>query len=229
MTSTAYRQTSEGPASGSLALRVDPENRLLWRMNLRRLEAEILRDAIMAASGKLDWTMGGPPVEGPLMADGLKTLNPHTDSPGDPADAKLSGIWRRSVYLLARRYFPLGFLETFDAPIMQTNCSRRLNSVSPLQSLTLMNDDFVVENARAFAQRVAGLSGGTPEEAIETAYLLALSRPPSSEEARIARAHLARQNDLYLKANAEPAHAEKKALESLCHLLFLTNEFLYIG
>ena len=78
------------------------------------------------------------------MADGLKTLNPHTDAPGEPADAKPAGQWRRSVYLLARRYYPLGFLETFDAPIMQTNCSRRMNSVSPLQSLTLMNDDFVV-------------------------------------------------------------------------------------
>ena len=102
--------------------------------------------------------MGGPSVEGPLMADGLKTLNPHTDGPGEPADAKPTGQWRRSVYLLARRYYPLGFLETFDAPIMQTNCSRRMNSVSPLQSLTLMNDDFVVENAQAFARRVAGLS-----------------------------------------------------------------------
>ena len=229
MTSTVYRQSSEGPAAGALALRADPGNRLLWRMNLRRLEAEILRDSMMATSGKLDWAMGGPPVEGPLMADGLKTLNPHTDSPGEPADAQATGIWRRSVYLLARRYYPLGFLETFDAPLMQTNCSRRMNSVSPLQSLTLMNDDFVVENAQAFAQRVAGLSHGEPGEAIENAYLLALSRRPSREEAQIAGAHLARQKDLYLKANAEEAVAEKKALESLCHLLFLTNEFFYIG
>ena len=197
-------------------------------MNLRRLEAETLRDSIMATSGTLDWTMGGPSVEGPLMADGLKKLNPHTDAPGEPADAKPAGQWRRSVYLLARRYYPLGFLETFDAPIMQTNCSRRMNSVSPLQSLTLMNDDFVVENAQAFARRVAGLSNGDPEEAIEKAYLLALSRRPSREEAQIAGAHLARQKDLYLKANAEEAPAEKKALESFCQLLFLTNEFLYI-
>ena len=71
MTSTAYRQSSEWPTGKSLALKVDPENRLLWRMNLRRMEAEALRDALRAASGKLNRTMGGPPVEGPLIADGL--------------------------------------------------------------------------------------------------------------------------------------------------------------
>ena len=197
-------------------------------MNLRRLEAETLRDAIMAISGKLEWTMGGPSVEGPLMADGLKKLNPHTNGKGEPVDAEPTGIWRRSVYLLARRYFPLAFLEAFDSPIMQTNCNRRMNSVSPLQSLTLMNDDFVVENADAFAKRVARLSNGNPEEQIEKAYLLALSRRPSREEARIAQAHLARQEELYLKSNAAPVQAGEEALESFCHLLFMTNEFLYI-
>ena len=229
MTSTAYRQSSERHSGGSLALKVDPGNQLLWRMNLRRLEAETLRDAIMAASGKLDWTMGGPAVEGPLMADGLKKLNPHTDDrKGEPVDAKPTGMWRRSVYVLARRYYPLGFLETFDAPIIQTNCNRRVNSVSPLQSLTLMNDDFVLENANAFAERVASMSNGNLEEKIEKAYLLALSRKPSREEVQIARAHVARQEDLYLKSNAAPEQAGQEALESFCHLLFLTNEFLYI-
>ena len=229
MTSTAYRQSSDWPAGDSLAVKVDPENRLLWRMNLRRLEAETLRDAIMAASGKLDWTIGGPPVEGPLMADGLKRIYHRYASRDDPAPAEPVGMRRRSVYVLARRYFPLGFLETFDAPILQTNCNRRVNSVSPLQSLTLMNDDFVVENAGAFADRVASLSSGKPLGAtIETAYQLALSRKPSGEELQIARSHLEREEELYLKSNASAKRARKAALESFCHLLFLTNEFLYI-
>ena len=129
---------------------------------------------------------------------------------------------------MARRYVPLAFLETFDAPILQTNCNRRMNSVSPLQSLTLMNDDFVLENARAFAERVAGLSHGKPvRETIETAYLLALSREPSDEELEIARSHMEREEELYVKANAPDEQARRAALESLCHLLFLTNEFLY--
>ena len=228
MTSTAYRQSSDWPAGQSPGAKVDPENRLLWHMNLRRLEAEILRDAILAASGKLDRHMGGPPVEGPLLADGLKEFQNLFDEATQLSPAESIGMWRRSVYVLARRYFPLAFLETFDAPILQTNCNRRVNSVSPLQSLTLMNDDFVVENARAFADRVSSLSPGKPvQDTIATAYLLALSRRPSAAELQIARSHLDRQEELYLKANASDEQARRAALESFCHLLFLTNEFLY--
>lgn len=131
--------------------------------------------------------------------------------------------------LMARRYLPLAFLETFDAPVIQTNCTRRVNSVSPLQSLALMNNDVVRESARAFAARVEKLAEGKPAEAkIETAYRLALSRPPSTAEAQVARSHLERQNELFLKSNAPAEQARKAALESFCHLLFLTNEFLYI-
>ena len=228
MTSTAYRQSSDWPAGQSPGAKVDPENRLLWHMNLRRLEAEILRDAILAASGKLDRHMGGPPVEGPLLADGLKEFQNLFDEATQLSPAESIGMWRRSVYVLARRYFPLAFLETFDAPILQTNCNRRVNSVSPLQSLTLMNDDFVVENARAFADRVSSLSPGKPvQDTIATAYLLALSRRPSEAELQIARSHLDREEELYLKANASDEQARRAALESFCHLLFLTNEFLY--
>ena len=229
MISTAYRQSSNWPSGDSRALKMDPGNRLLWRMNVRRLEAETLRDAILAASGKLDWNMGGPAVEGPLMADGLKKLHPHYGGESKPVEAEPTGMWRRSVYVLARRYFPLGFLETFDAPIMQTNCNRRMNSVSPLQSLTLMNDDFVIENATTFAERVAKLSNGKPVDAtIEAAYQVALSRRPSGEELQIARSHLEREEELYLKSNASAEQARQAALKSFSHLLLLTNEFLYI-
>ena len=229
MTSTTYRQSSEWPAGEALALKVDPKNQLLWRMNLRRLEAETLRDSIMATSGKLDWTMGGPPVEGPLMADGLERLHDFTDKESKNVKAKPVGLWRRSVYVIARRYWQLRFLETFDAPILQTNCNHRVNSVSPLQSLTLMNDDFVLENARAFAARVAELAGSRlPQDKIETAYLLALSRKPTREEMVIAKSHLERQWELHLKSNTPPEQAGKAALETLCHLLLLTNEFLYV-
>ncbi len=228
MTSTAYRQSSKWDAGRSAGAKVDPQNRLLWRMNLRRLEAETIRDSILAASGKLDRQIGGPWVEGPLMADGLENFFDFFDPESLDRPAEPVGMWRRSVYVLARRYVPLAFLETFDAPILQTNCNRRMNSVSPLQSLTLMNDDFVLENARAFAERVAGLSHGKPvRETIETAYLLALSREPSDEELEIARSHMEREEELYVKANAPDEQARRAALESLCHLLFLTNEFLY--
>ncbi|MBM3774986.1 MAG: DUF1553 domain-containing protein [Acidobacteria bacterium] len=233
MTSSAYRQSSEQPGSGgallAAALKADPDNKLLWRTNLRRLEAEALRDAILGASGKLDRTFGGPAVEGPLVADGLKEVHNPDDKQSERKKAGLSGLERRSVYVMARRYFPLGFLETFDAPIMQTNCNRRLNSVSPLQSLTLMNDDFVLENAAAFAERVEKLAASQPiEKKIETAYLLALSRKPDGGELDIARSHLARQEELHRKSNTAPDKSRQAALTSLCHLLLLTNEFLYV-
>ena len=228
MTSTAYRQSSEWLAGRSPGAKVDPENRLLWRMNLRRLEAETLRDAILTASGKLDRQIGGPWVEGPLLADGLKKFFNFFDEESLDRPAEPVGMWRRSVYVFARRYVPLAFLETFDAPLLQTNCSRRMNSVSPLQSLTLMHDDFVLENAQAFADRVSSLSDGkSVQDTIETAYLLTLSRRPSETELQIARSHLDREEELYLKANASDAQARTAALESFCHLLFLTNEFLY--
>jgi len=229
MTSTAYRQSSEHPAGDSAALKLDPENRLLWRMNLRRLEAETLRDAMMEVSGKLELTLGGPSVEGPLIADGLEDFYNSDDKASQKVKAKLVGLCRRSVYVVARRYFPLGFLESFDFPILQTNCNRRVNSVSPLQSLTLMNDDFVLENTRAFAARVEEISGSKPAEAkVQTAYLLALSRKPATEELTIAKSHLQREEELYLKSNTAPTQARKAALESLCHLLLLSNEFLYL-
>jgi mono/diheme cytochrome c family protein len=228
MTSTAYRQSSEQPSADSVAIKVDPENRLLWRVNLRRLEAETVRDAIMAVSGKLDRTLGGPSVEGPLMADGLEDFYNSDDKDSRKVKAQPVGLCRRSVYVLARRYFPLGFLETFDAPILQTNCSRRVNSVSPLQSLTLMNNDFVLENTRAFAARVEEISGSKTDTKVQTAYLLALSRKPTSEEFTIAESHLQRQEELYSKSNTSPTLAGKAALESLCHLLLLSNEFLYL-
>ena len=199
-------------------------------MNLRRLEAETLRDSILSVSGKLDLTMGGPPMEGPLLADGLERIQQNLNDPTfKDREAKAVGMFRRSIYVLARRYVPLTFLETFDAPLMQTNSNRRVNSVSPLQSLTLMNNDFVLDSSRFFANRVESLTydGTSVNDTIEKAYLLALSRFPLKEELQIAKSHLDREKDLYLKSNASEEKAQRAALESFCHLLFLTNEFLY--
>lgn len=229
MTSTAYRQSSKW-TTRSPGDSIDPENKLLWRMNLRRLEAETLRDSILSVSGKLDLTMGGPPMEGPLLADGLERIQQNLNDPTfKDREAKAVGMFRRSIYVLARRYVPLTFLETFDAPLMQTNCNRRVNSVSPLQSLTLMNNDFVLDSSRFFANRVESLTydGTSVNDTIEKAYLLALSRFPLKEELQIAKSHLDREKDLYLKSNASEEKAQRAALESFCHLLFLTNEFLY--
>ena len=213
MTSATYRQTSRQTPEGNA---VDPDNNLLWRMNLQRLESETIRDAMLAASGKLDLTMGGPAILLKPRSDGLQVI-----SDKDPAP---KGQWRRSLYLEARRGYPLTFLEVFDSPLMQTSCNRRLNSATPLQSLTLLNDDFIMDQARALADRAAAAK---PAAQIEFAYQLALSRKPDDKEVKSCNRHLHEQTEAFLDANVPPEKAAGRALASLCQILLSTNEFLY--
>ena len=223
MLSAVYQQSSrrsDNPGS-KRAVAEDPDNRLLWRMPLRRLEAEALRDSILSVAGRLDHTIGGPAVGLTARPDGLQVVS-------DAESA--NGPTRRSVYLLARRTWPLTFLTAFDFPIIDTACSRRVPSATPLQSLTVMNSEFVTENARETASRAAALAGGgsNPQDLIETTYDLLFSRKPSSQEREIALDHLESQQQLYAKANATPNEASDKSLANLVHMLISSNEFLYV-
>ncbi len=213
MTSAVYMQTSRQTPRGNS---VDPDNNLLWRMNLQRLESETIRDAILTASGKLDLTMGGPAVLLKPRPDGLQVI-----SDKDPAP---KGQWRRTLYIEARRGYPLTFLEVFDSPLMQTSCNRRLNSATPLQSLTLLNDDFMIGQAASLADRVMAAK---PSSSIELVYQLALSRKPDDLEVKSSSRHLQDQTQAFLDANVPPEKASQRALASLCQILLSTNEFLY--
>lgn len=217
MLSTAYRQSSHSQATP--AATVDPENKLLWRMNLRRLEAEALRDAILTSNAKLDRTLGGPALNLKPLPDGAQVL----DSP-----VKYTGsLNRRSLYIAARRNYPHQLLQVFDFPVMQVNCNRRVNSATPLQSLAMMNDDFVVEQAAILAERLAEISTD-PARQIDAAWRFTLSRPPDAQELQTALAHLEKQKQSYLFANTPAAKAPQSALAHLCQMLYSTNEFLYI-
>jgi hypothetical protein len=222
VTSTVYRQSSRQTESAHAAAKKrDPLNKLLWRMNMRRLEAEAMRDAIIAASGKLDRTVGGPAILIEHDSSGLQSIDRNDSTPNARS--------RRSLYVIARRNYPLNFLEVFDYPLMQTNCNRRINSATPLQSLTLMNDEFIVEHAEHLKDRVNAVSkNASTDGKIETAYRLALSRKPTSRETAISREHLLAQQELYRKANFTPEKASGKAMTSLCQMLFASNEFLYL-
>jgi hypothetical protein len=199
----------------------DPDNKLLWRMNMRRLEAEAVRDSVIAVSGRLDPTVGGPAILIEHDSSGLQSIDRNDPTPN--ADR------RRSLYVLARRNYPLNFLEVFDYPLMQTNCNRRINSATPLQSLTLMNDEFVLRHAEHIKNRVNDLSGtASIEGEIESAYRLALARKPNAMEMAISRDHLTKQRDLYRKSNFTDEKASGKALASLCQMLLASNEFLYV-
>ena len=222
MTSTAYRQSSRQTSAGShvAAQKSDPLNKLLWRMNMRRLEAEAVRDSIIAASGKLDPALGGAAILMEHDPSGLQSI--------DRSDPTANAKWRRSLYVIARRNYPLNFLEVFDYPLIQTNCNRRINSATPLQSLTLMNDQFVEEHAEYLRDRVNVTAGGLLAAKVETAYRLTLSRKPNPREAQLSLAHLDKQQNLYRRANFTPEKASAKALMSLCQMLLASNEFLYV-
>ena len=223
MTSAVYQQSSRRTESrrSQRAAGEDPDNRLLWRMPLRRLEAEALRDSILAVAGRLDKTIGGPPVGLTARPDGLQVVS---------ETAAESETTRRSVYLLARRTYPLTFLSVFDFPIIDAACSRRVPSATPLQSLTAMNSEFVIRNAREAARRAATLAGGSsePKDVVRKTYGLLFSREPSPQEIEIALDHLKSQQRLYARANSPTDEAFAQSLENLVHMLLSSNEFLYV-
>jgi mono/diheme cytochrome c family protein len=207
--SSVYRQSSTPHSEGNA---IDPGNQLLWRMRLRRLESECVRDAVLAVSGKLDRTLTGPPVPIEPRPDGMVVV---------PAEklATPTAAWRRSLYLFARRNYNVTLLNVFDQPVMATNCTRRIHSAVPLQSLTLLNDAFMLEQARHFAERVAA-AGASQENQIEAAFQMAFARLPTAAEIVSSRAFLKKIRERY---------TEQQALTRLCHMLLCANEFLYVG
>ncbi|HEV3196583.1 MAG TPA: DUF1553 domain-containing protein, partial [Bryobacteraceae bacterium] len=217
MTSAAYRQSSRPVAA---AASIDPANQLLWRMRLRRLDAEVIRDGILAVSGRLDRTMGGPPIPLQARPDGLVVIDDkHLPSP--------TARFRRSIYVLTRRSYNLSLLTVFDQPLLAINCPCRDASALPLQSLSMLNDAFLIEQAERFAQRVATMAGTSGEKAIRAAFRLAVARLPSATEETACSKLLERQTAIYRAAHLPPREAEQKALAQLCHTLLNTSEFLY--
>ncbi len=199
--SATYQQSAQ-PAPAALAR--DPENRLFSRMNRLRLEGEVIRDSLLAISGRLNTRMGGPGTFPPVPAEAVTGSRSWAVSP-DPQDHV-----RRSVYIFARRNLRFPFLENFDLPDSNASCPRRERSTTAPQALTLLNDADVVAAARAFAARVAARAA-TEEERITLAYRLALGRRPTAGELRLAREFLARS-----------------PFRELCRGLFNVNEFVYL-
>jgi hypothetical protein len=220
VTSAAYRQASTWRAD---AAEGDPENHLLWRQRPRRLQAEALRDAMLKVTGTLDETMYGEPVPNETRPTGEIV----------PAGNEQGG--RRSLYILVRRSLPITLLNTFDAPVMEVNCSQRSPSVTATQALALMNGEFVGSQARHFQERLRREQpplGGpeTPPDpgTIDHAYRLALGRPPTPIERVAAIDFIAAQRALYRTAEQTPEEADSRAWTDFCHALLSANEFLYL-
>lgn len=160
MLSTVYRQSSQRSSAQEA---IDDENRMLGHFPIQRLDAEILRDRMLAASGRLDRTQFGPAV--PVSEDFSGQVLPANDST------------RRSIYLQARRSKPVSFLTTFDAPVMTVNCERRVASTTSPQSLVLMNSEFVLAQAAAMAQRIRTETQSATASELVTKMALRYRRP----------------------------------------------------
>jgi hypothetical protein len=229
MTSAAYRQSSAAgapadPASASAPdpAAIDPANDLLWRMRLRRLESESVRDAVLSVSGKLDRTAGGPPVMTTANPDGSVVVSPE----GQPTP---TAKWRRSMYLLARRNYHPSVLNVFDQPLVATNCTARQASAVVTQSLTMLNDAFLTEQADFAAERLLSESGGDEARAVGLAFRLAVSRSPAAEESQWCAAFLNRHRARAgAAAGVDATAAQRQALSHLCLVLMNSSEFLYV-
>jgi hypothetical protein len=220
MTAAAYRQSSH---VDSVVQRGDPDNLLLSRMPMRRMDAEVLYDSILKVTGSFDSTLFGPPVEVDIKPEGEVVAK----------GTKMG--WRRSVYVLQRRRTPMTMLDVFDLPPMSPNCIERRQSTVPTQALQMMNSDVVQERSRYFAGRLVDEFGNDREKQMQALYLRALSRPPTEQEIRLAtneidaltkrwRVHLENEkNDAPVQSTAE-----WKALSGFCQAMLSSAEFLYI-
>lgn len=214
MTSSAYRQRSTlDETAHAAAIKADPDNRLLWRQRLRRLDAEPVRDALLSVAGLLDESVFGSPVPVARRGDGEVT-------PADGANGR-----RRSVYIQVLRSHPLSLLHAYDQPVMETNCIRRTRSTVATQALTLLNSDAMVQAAEAMADRVLQQFADAPSAGC---VLLAYGRWASEAEATALTQFAAMQQAKYVELGSAPEAARRQAMADLCHMLLSANEFVYI-
>lgn len=184
--SETYRQSSISPIEETASAK-DAENKLLWKFNRRRLEAEEIRDASLAVAGRLNEKAGGPSVIVPIDPD----LTNFLYKPSQWAvTSDVKDHDRRSVYLFQKRNLRLPFMEVFDSPDLQISCPRREQSTHAPQALELLNGDFANAMADAFAQRLETESRSA-DQRIDLAYRLAAGRSPSLQEKSIAEKYLA--------------------------------------
>ncbi len=221
MTSEFYTDAGEASGRGKTAPK-DPSRRLPVIRPARRpirLEAEVLRDSMLAVSGRLNRKMFGPPFRPMIPKEAIATRS-KDPYPSDIQDGV--ELWRRSVYAFVKRSVSNPLMEVFDAPDSNASCGRRNTTTVPTQALTLMNDDFVRQCATQFAQRVITEAGLDATAQIRRAYRIALGREPRPRELENGRRFL---------GFADDAKGEGIAVDGLtdfCHVLLTLNEFIYV-
>ena len=207
LTSSVYAQSSQGNPEYA---KIDAENRVLWRMNRRRLDAESVRDSVLQASGKLDLTVGGPPVKQFDYQDPNPSVTPligyQSFDPDNPAN------YRRSVFRWIFRTRPDPFMEVLDSPDSSELVATRTTSTTSLQALAMWNNPFILSQSRHLAARVAAEAGEDVRAQLEAAYQLVLGRAPTGSE-----------------SEELVAYANEHGMASVCRLIFNTNEFMFVN
>ncbi|MBZ5611039.1 MAG: DUF1553 domain-containing protein [Acidobacteriia bacterium] len=224
MTSETYKMASAFYRSADLEN--DPTNVYLWRFPVRRLEAEIIRDSILDASGDLNLAAGGPAFFPPIP------VSVRADQPRGTWELTKEGpdTWKRSVYAYVKRGLKYPMFEVYDLPDLNTTCERRAVSTVPTQALTMLNNEFMLMQAGHFAQRVLKQAGNNPQEQVKTMYRIAFSREPTQRELDSNVAFLKKQRDHELAGGAGSSEdqAAQAALTDLAHVTLNLNEFAYL-
>ena len=216
VTSATYRQASAETPAGRAA---DPANTLVWRQNPRRLDAEALRDAVLAVSGRLRPDRGGPPRWPHVPEDVLMSSPAIYEARHGKADGRLQDYYEepadttdvRSLFLVQKRSVPYPFLQPFDLPDSAVSCGCRPTTTVAPQALALLNSPAAARLATAFADRVAADAGADPGARVGRAFRLALGRAPDPNEQRLGEKLLA-----------------DYGLPSFCRAVFNLNEFAYV-
>ena len=211
LTSETYRMASA--YYNDAELRADASDVYLWRFPIQRLEGEIIRDIVLSASGNLNPQAGGPPFfpsVPPAVRDDVKKIGRWELTKEEPS------TWRRSIYTYWKRARKYPMFEVLDEPDSNMSCERRDTTTVPTQALTLLNDEFVLLQAKYFAERVRREAGDDPAAQVRAAYRIALSRDPSETELRGNLGFLAKQPGA-------------SALTGLCAVILNLNEFVYVN
>lgn len=214
MASATYQQSSQHREEGA---RYDPENRLLWKFPLHRLEGEVIRDSALAVAGALNVKMWGPSIF-PELPPGMPTPRGGWKVNDDPSERN-----RRSVYVFVRRNTRYPLFDSFDMPDPHESCSRRNVTTSPIQALNLLNSKLTLEWARAFADRVLAKAGNDLAKQIEAAFELAYCRLPQADEKKLAFDFLSAHRHVI----SDQSESGSATLTDLCHMLLNSNEFIY--
>lgn len=223
--SAAYQQGVEFDAAKAA---LDPENRLLSRRRPLRLEAEMLRDSMLAVSGTLNLEPFGPAFKPPITGDAMVARNLKDPYPKKIKDGPATR--RRSVYMFHKRVVPYPLLAAFDAPDAQQGCGRRPTTTVAPQALALLNDPFVRGCAVDLADRLRREAGDSNANCVARAYQLALGRAPVESEAEASSKFIDAQTERRRAREPQtpPDETRRQALADFCQALFGLNEFIYV-